>query len=132
MIKQLFLLSILLLSSFTPVSANSPPESYTYMISPPSSGWYLGGDNFPCFFKMDSDPDHDVYGGDYYDDTKNISSFGIAYQLNAKNEFVEIWKTKNWYSFYTYLSYDCEHLVRIGNGPILFSRDLERVGGCFL
>ena len=106
MIKPLVLFSLLLLSYLSSVSASSPPSSYTYVISTAPSET-----TNPCFFKMVSkSPYHEEE--DKIESPTNLS-FGIAYELNDKNEFVELWRTQNWYAFHTYLASDCKHLVRV-------------------
>ena len=104
MIKSLVLFSLLLLSYLPSVSATSFDDAYTYITSSPQSSHRK-----ECFFKM--------VATNYYDQndyTSASSAFGIAYDLNSKGEQVELWRTQNWYSFRTYLSRNCESLVRMG------------------
>ena len=118
MMKSFLIFSTLLFGYLPLVSATSFAKPYYYITSSHSP---YGNQ---CFFKMFAiDPDVGIgIDGD-------LQSFGIAYQLNEKNELVEKWRTQGWYSFRTYIGADCEHLVRMGRESWFLPSNEEALKG---
>ena len=79
--------------------ADSPALPYPFVKSAGNSSYY---------FKMIPE-----------NQTKNSTPeidppYGVAYRLLGNGRSVQLWRVDGWYAFEVYLSYDGEHLVRMG------------------
>jgi len=106
---RVFYVCLIILScSLSNIFADQELSQYPYVIT---------SDGGRYFFLMKSDP-NDIYNRE--------KGTGICYEVTRNGEFKELWCTKGWYSFKTFLVSATEgekpirghqYLVRLGNWP---------------